>query len=325
MADAGHEATDKLIEDLEKRLAVQYQQAAKEMQEKLDKYFADFDRKDQDRRAKVESGEWTKEEYGAWRYGQMCVGERWIEMRDILAYEASHTDRIARQMILHDLPEAYALNYNWAYYDTEVKTNIDTGFTLYNRYAVESLMKSDPRLLPYARTESPTARMLRERMDLQWNRDHMQSAITQGILQGESIPQISKRMRDVVGMDYRASVRNARTMMTSAENKGRVDAYQELREMGINLKEVWVATLDGRTRKSHRWLHDTTKDEEGYYLNGLAYPGDPDGDPEEVYNCRCCEVADIVGYESDLPHYSYKMGDQTFEEWLGNHNEYEED
>ena len=325
MADAGHEATDKLIEDLEKRLYKEYNRTANEMQKKLDKYFADFDRKDREKLALVEAGKMTQEEYGQWRYGQMCVGERWIEMRDVLSYEATNTDMLARHMIMRDMPQAYALNYNWAFYDTEVKTNINTSFTLYNRQAVESLMKNDPRLLPWAKTESPTAQMLRERIDLQWNRQHIQSEIVQGILQGETIPKISQRLRNVTDMDRNAAIRNARTMMTSAENKGRVDAYQELRDMGIQLKEVWVATLDQRTRTSHRWLHDTTKDEEGYFQNGLAYPGDPDGEPEEVYNCRCCEVADVVGYESDLPKYSEKMGDMTFEEWLGEHNPYGND
>ena len=136
-------------------------------------------------------------------------------------------------------------------------------------------------------------------------------------MQGESIPQISKRLERVVGMDFVASVRNARTMMTGVENKARGDAYDEIRDMGVELNEMWQATLDQRTRTSHRHLHGTYKDPEtGEFANGLKYPGDPDGDPEEVYNCRCCMVCEIGSVRVDIPRWSERMNGMSYDEWL---------
>ena len=115
-------------------------------------------------------------------------------------------------------------------------------------------------------------------------------------------------------MDYRAAIRNARTMTTSAQNAGREDAYKQIDENGTKLTIVWLATLDNRTRHEHRQMHGEVKKGE-YFSNGLRYPGDPAGDPSEVYNCRCQERAFINGME-EVPAHSPKLGDQTFDEWL---------
>ena len=40
-----------------------------------------------------------------------------------------------------------------------------------------------------------------------------------------------------------------------------------------------------------------------------------------MYNCRCSEIATVKGFPIDIPKYSPKMGDMTYEEWLGEHTE----
>ena len=317
MADRGHELTDSLIEDLEKKIEKEYQQATKEVQEKWQKYVDRFAVKERKKRQQVLDGTLSQQKFDEWRYGQICVGERWREMRDTLAQDLVNHDTIARSIIGDFMPEAYAVNHNFATYQVEHDALIDTSYTLYNRRTVENLLKDNPTLLPYPRSESKTAKRLRERADLIWNRQQVSSAITQGVLQGESIPKITKRLLNVTEKDKVAAVRNARTMMTGCQNKGRQDAYDALKEKGIEIAEMWVATLDSRTRHTHRHLHGTYKDPKtGEYENGLEYPGDPMGDPAEVYNCRCTEIAEVEGVHIDIPKYSPKMKDMTFDEWL---------
>lgn len=48
---------------------------------------------------------------------------------------------------------------------------------------------------------------------------------------------MAKRLRNVTEMNKAASVRNARTMATSAENKGRMDSFTRAKADGIILKK----------------------------------------------------------------------------------------
>ena len=59
--------------------------------------------------------------------------------------------------------------------------------------------------------------------------------------------------------------RYARTMMNGAENAGRNDSYIRANEMGIELEVTWLATLDERTRHSHRLLDRQTRPVDGCF------------------------------------------------------------
>lgn len=55
-------------------------------------------------------------------------------------------------------------------------------------------------------------------------------------------------------------------------------------------KKMWVSQRDGRVRHTHRVADGQTVPINGYFKVGnslLAYPTDPEGEPEEVVNCRC--------------------------------------
>jgi hypothetical protein len=79
-------------------------------------------------------------------------------------------------------------------------------------------------------TEKQAARIAKDQL---WNRNHLVSAVAQGILQGEGIPDIAKRLQTVAAMDDNAAIRNARTYVTAAQNKGRIDSYERAEKLGI--------------------------------------------------------------------------------------------
>lgn len=280
--DAGQERLEKEFENLSKQLRKEYSQASKEVEAKLNTYLKKFEKKDEIKRAAVRSGALSKSEYEQWRVGQVAIGERWKEMRDVLATDLTNTDKIARSMINGKMPDAYAIGHNYATFTVEKGSLVDTSYTLYNRNAVNRILQDSPKLLPKSRVDIPK--------DLKWNQRKIQSAVTQGLLQGDRIPNIAKRLRGVTTMDYKASLRNARTSMTSAHNKGRLDSLFRAQSMGIEVAKEWVAYVDNVTRDSHIDVNGEVVPLEKTFSNGLDAPGGM-GPPEEVYNCRCTMVA----------------------------------
>lgn len=292
--------TDSLLEELEKRIAKEYAQAAEELKAKAEKYLSGFEARDAAKKALVEAGKLTEQEYKKWRSGAIMFNKRYTDLINALSRVAVSADKTAMDMVRHLMPDVFGLNLNYGTFEVERLTGVDTEFTLYNRQAVTLLLRNNPDLLPQVTPGSPTDEMLKANKDLIWNRQHLNSAITQGILQGESMDKIANRLTSVAKMDETAAIRNARTMTTSAENAGKKYAYERASDLGLHVRNMWMATHDGRTRESHSFLDGEVRELDEEFSNGLMYPGDPDGEPEEVYNCRCSLVA-FTDYSAESP------------------------
>lgn len=315
--DEGFKQSEKMLNELEAKIHKEYAQASKEMADKATAYFNRFKSKDLEQRDRYENGEISKKEYTEWRKRQMATGKRYIAMRDILAKDLTNTDKIAMKMVNQALPDVYALNMNYGTYSIEKDSKINTSFTLYNHAAVERLIKDNPKLLPNPKVDIPK--------DLRWNQQHIQSAITQGILQGKSIPEIAKNLQSVTGMDERAAIRNARTAMTGAQNAGRLDSMKRAQARGIGVKKGWLATLDHVTRDSHVDLDGEVQELDRAFSNGLMFPGDASGAPAEVYNCRCRLTHEYDKYKTDWSNPANrnisKLGNMSYQEWKNKHKE----
>ena len=307
MADAGFNETEAVLAKMEKRVNSIYKTAVAESQEKLEKFMSQYAAEVAKKKAEVKAGKLTEEAFNKWRLGKIASSKRYQAMLDTLAADFANADKIAMSIVGDYMPEVYAINRNFAAFEVEKGSMMDTSFTPYDRQTVERLIKSDKTMLPKPKVDIPK--------DKRWNKRHIREQITQGILQGESIPKIAKRLEKVTDMDRSAAIRNARTATTGAQNLGRIDSYKRAKEMGIGLRQEWLATLDGRTRHTHRQL-DGKKVEVGEkFPNGCRYPGDPQGPAEEVYNCRCTLVAALDNLDqSDAPRNS-KLGNMSYEEW----------
>ena len=309
--DYGHRESDRRLAELERRIDKEYRQAYTEIEAKADKFFEKFRDEDKKLSQKVKQGEINKSDYIEWRKKAMIRGNALKGLEKTLAQDLVNADKIAGQMISGHKVDIYALNRNYGEYEIENALNIDLGFSLYDHKSVEKLIKDQPALLPT---------QLDKTRDLKWNRQKVSSAITQGILQGESIPNIGKRLRKVVGMDRSASIRNARTATTGAENAGRVDSYEEAESKGVELEKKWVAMLDQRTRSEHRQLDgQTCPIHDKFKVDGeeIGYPGDPTAAGYLVYNCRCTLVAEVKGIEYKDVRRSRLPEGMTYEEWKG--------
>lgn len=324
MHDYAHRFTDKEIAALEKEVTAVYKQSAREAEEKLTDYFRRFETKDKIWAAKVANGERTAAEYAQWRKGQLIVGERWKALTEKLAEEFHKSNMIARDIVLGHRAAVYAENFNHATYSIEKAAKVNTAFTLYSRDSVNRIVTKQPELLP-----PPGKRMkkkLKNNPDIAWQKGQIQSVTMQSILQGESIPNMAKRIAQTMGeQNHGSTIRYARTAMTGAQNAGRIDAYKRAESLGIDIKQQWVATLDGRTRFEHRQLDgQTAKVGEPFKVDGyeIMFPGDPTADAGMIWNCRCTTIAVVNGISHDLSRRAMdeSLGDMSYFEWKENHS-----
>lgn len=287
MADKAHRLTDEKLEEMEKRLSAIYSRAGKEIQKTADEYFSRFAKQDEAKQKLLEQGKITEDEYNKWRKGKVMYGKRFTEMKEQCAKQLLNVNQTALAYVNGELPEVYSINYN------ALAGSVDGvggySFTLVDADTVRNLAVTDTSLLPYKEIDPAK--------DIPWNMKKINAETLQGILQGESMDKIAKRLRNVQEMNRTQAIRTARTIVTGAENKGRQDSYARAEADGIILQKEWLATNDGRTRHSHAMLDGAIVDQDKKFDNGLMYPGDPSGRPEEVYNCRCTLVAKINGFK----------------------------
>lgn len=303
--DLAEKQTDALLDELEKRIVEEYETALKGVQEKYDRFAAKFAEEEKEKKKLFDDGKITFNEFMGWKRSKILSGDKYKQLLNTLASDLAMADQKAMSIANGYMPEAYALNFNYTTYEIEMGVNANTGFALYSRETVEKLVKQNEISLPKRKVDIP--------LDQQWNRKHLDSAILQGVLQGDSIPKISKRLQQVTDMDRKASIRNARTMMTGAQNGGRMSAYERAANLGIKIQKEWMATLDSRTRDSHQKMDGERVDWKKPFSNNLMYPGDPEGDPSEVYNCRCTMAPFYPDFES--------AADKriTYQEWTRQH------
>lgn len=283
MADMAHKWTDWKIKDLEDELTKIYDRASSEMSDTYFNYFLKFNSEDQEKKALVDAGKMSRDDYIDWRKGKLFYSEHLNEMTNDLTAKLFNVNKEAAAYVNDQLPEVYAMNYNQSVKGINGQIQ-GYSFELVDKATVRRLATDDETLLPYKYVD--------EAKDVRWNTQKVNGEILQGILQGESIPDIGRRLNKVLGMNATSAIRNARTACTGAENKGRMDMMDEADKKGVHVKKKWIATHDSRTRETHAALDGKMVDRDDLFDNGLLYPGDPDGDPEEVYNCRC-----TLGYE----------------------------
>lgn len=305
--DIAHEQTEQLLDDMIAEIESVYGQAYTEMKQKAEKYLAWFVEMDEKKRKQFEKGEIAKKDYQDWRKNKLLEGRRWYAMSQTLADDLANSNGIAASIIGGYLPEVYAINGNYTAYVIEHSTQINTSFTLFNEQAIERLIREKPDLLPKPKIDIPK--------DIRWNKQNMTSAVMQSIIQGEDTYRLADRLAAITDANQTSAIRNARTMTTSAQNGGREDQFKRAQAMGIKSKKVWIATWDFRTRESHRRLDGEIIKMGEKFSNGLRYPGDPNGTPAEVYNCRCTEQQIFPDQDFSKFERNSKLGDMSYETW----------
>lgn len=296
MADKAHRLTDKKLEEMEKRLSAIYSRAEKEIQKTADEYFSKFAKQDEAKRKLLEQGKITEDEYKKWRKGKVMYGKRFTEMKEQCAKQLLNVNQTALAYVNGELPEVYAINYN------ALADSVDGvggySFTLVDADAVRNLAITDTSLLPYKKIDP--------KKDIPWNMKKINAETLQGILHGESMDKIAKRMMNVQEMNRTQAIRSARTIVTGAECKGRQDSYRRANDDGIILRKYWLATYDKRARDWHKdagndYTEEKAIDIDDFFIvdgEKMLHPGDAmhGASGHNLYNCRCSIASKVVGF-----------------------------
>lgn len=111
--------------------------------------------------------------------------------------------------------------------------------------------------------------------------------ISRGISSGAMYAEIARNIASWGRIPMNNAMRIARTEAHRIQIQATADAQWKAKENGADVVKQWDAALDKRTRDSHARVDGEIRELDEKFSNGLEYPGDPKGRPEEVINCRC--------------------------------------
>lgn len=145
--------------------------------------------------------------------------------------------------------------------------------------------------------------------------DKISADIRRGVLLGENPYETMERVEQHLFQDGEGAFFRAETIVRTENARAFEIANQERMAQAAKeipkLKKQWVASDDERTRDSHTQAGidygvDGTPGPipvaEPFIVGGeeLMFPGDPEGDPHQVINCRCVSVPYVDDWEKDV-------------------------
>lgn len=293
-------------------------------------YFKEFAENEKANRKRVEQGTMTADAFQRWREQQLIFSQWSKAMQSDILDAIDRASETAYDLSEENIEEAYAegskaglamiataiigmKEFNKA--TTEALRDMGITYTvtgklkrgtikptvkntkvrrtMYNRAMMAKIKVTNPSLLP--KPSEATLRKIRREGLKRWNRSRLNAAIITGVRKGESIPKISKRLRNVTNMDKAQAIRNGRTMVNSSRNMGVYQRGKDIEALGFLVTKTWLTARDSRVRDLHKAMEGEEVNLTDYFSNGLLYPADPDGEPAEVYNCRCAMLLNLNG------------------------------
>lgn len=305
--DAAHAFADEQVEEIKKLVAEEYRYAQKQAEASLETYLEKYKERQKKMKADLDAGLITKNEYDKWWKGEALTRNTMKSLVSQVAKNCNNANSIAAEIISGKLPSVAAEAYNFASYKVCDDLRLDVSFALQDAGTIAVLFKDKGAYMPALSVDTEK--------DIAWNEDKVASAVTQGVILGEPIPNIAQRINGVIESNYKHSVMLARTSVTAAENAGRLESYKDAESKGVKLEKKWLAALDSRTRHSHRIVDGESVGTNDKFSNGCRYPGDPEAPFSETANCRCTLIADIDGIKNGTGRWSRLPEGTTYESW----------
>jgi hypothetical protein len=129
-------------------------------------------------------------------------------------------------------------------------------------------------------------------------------ALNDGLRQGKSYTKMMRDIRHAFDITSGRAMRIVRTEGQTAMNAGQQDLYTRAGEKGIEGREIWDATLDGRTRPDHQIMDGQAKRDDGLFHlpNGetAPFPAHQGLSAAQRIHCRCRSRFQIDEYPPQL-------------------------
>ena len=121
--------------------------------------------------------------------------------------------------------------------------------------------------------------------------------IALGFEQGESTPDIARRLRSKYqDFSVRRAMTIARTEVVSASNYG---SFAGALQTGLDFQKVWLSSRDDRVRDDHQEMDGVAVGKQELFVlpdgSKVMVPGDTSlgADASQTINCRCTEIYEV--------------------------------
>jgi SPP1 gp7 family putative phage head morphogenesis protein len=234
--------------------------------------------------------------------------ERETRVAARMAAELADAGRQATRMIQGEMLNVYGRNLDWGRYAIDRQVGLKLSWEIYDRRQLTILMtKQQPPFAKLAYNRLGQYRVILQRL---------QNQLMQATILGENKQQLTGRVRQVTGQSYKQARCVAQTERTRVQSQARYQGVQEAAEMGIAMEKQWISRMDSIVRDDHAAVTGEVVDYEQPFSNGLMFPGDPDGEAEEVINCRCVLKPMVKSVPPGIRAHREKMNAAYgFDEW----------
>lgn len=131
----------------------------------------------------------------------------------------------------------------------------------------------------------------------------MRRTFQEAFRQNEALPEITKRVSDVVKNDTARVRVVAQEEAARMQNQAQAKSVADAEEQGIGVDTIWNSMRDGKVRKAHRELHGQKADAEGWFYVEGDKAKHPHGFSKIGLNIRCrcyLEVRGVNVADSDI-------------------------
>ena len=205
--------------------------------------------------------------------------QRETRVANRIASELADTGRQAAELIRGEMLNVYGLNLDWARYTIDRQAGIMLNWTIYDRQQLTVLLTQQ---------QPPFTRIAYQRLGQDRHIvQRLQNTFLQGTILGENKQALTRRVQAITGQSYKQALRVAQTERTRVQSQARYQGTKEAADLGLQMDKQWISRMDMRVRDDHAFVTGEVVAYDQAFSNGLNFPGDPEGDAEEVINCRC--------------------------------------
>lgn len=285
---AAEKVINRMAIDLEREIMKNYARQLRGMRSKLadifDKYFQE---------GKLDFSEIQK-------YGRLSKLEQSL-IKDIM--ELYDDDG---KLIRDTLAQVYEQSYYRTAWALETETRARLGYSAVDPKTVQLSVQN-----PFTGL-TLNDRLERHRTNLIYG---LKEELTRGFVNGDTYPQISRRVKDLLEGDAGKAIRIVRTESTRIYNAAQYDSILHAENQGLEMTKTWISSRDDRTRESHEELDGVTIPvDEPFEIDGDEgmFPGDFSR-AENVINCRCAVQYNVVAINKPMHDELDGMG---FDDWM---------
>ena len=279
---------NRLAQQTEREIMKNYARQLRGMRSKLadifDKYF---------REGKLDYAEIQK-------YGRLSKLEQEI-IRDVMKLYDDDG-----KLLRETLTEVYNTSYYRTAWALETETRARLGYSAVDPKTVQLSVQN-----PFTGL-TLNERLERHRTNLIYG---LKEELTRGFVNGDTYPQISRRVKDLLEGDAGKAIRIVRTESTRIYNEAQYDSILHAAEQGIIMTKTWISSRDDRTRESHEMLDGVTIPvDEPFVIDGDEgmFPGDF-SEARNVINCRCTVEYNVVAINKPTHD---ELGEMGFDDWM---------